>query len=253
MKKCRFCCSEKEITKIKLCGFKPIRVCPECRRHLENALANGNESLNYCIRQYEQDFSIPRDLINFLYILPLYKKGKALKSKVIKYSKNNKPEQLTHLGYYLKSNLFDSILAQVGLFILLCFAPLLFEFIEIQLTVLFFIFYYLGAAVFSFLTGIVILRTGYTDIPCRKIWGFTSYPIKYLAQHYKNIYWIRVKNRTVNLLLVFIRIPLYIIFTIIIFICAVISAVIYALVAYIHALFLFVPAYAVDYRRRKTK
>lgn len=249
MKTCKFCSNKNDVSKVKIKGIKSFYACSNCLRIINNALNLKGDEYSREIERLEKDLTISRDVLNLLYIIPYYSKSKKQKIKI------KKSHYLKYLADYQRSNLISSVLYECLIAFFLSFGITLFEPLKIPMTMISIVIYFSSVLLITFLSGILILNTGVTKIPCKKTWAFTSKINNWFANNFELIYKIKVKNKYVDYLITLplLRLPLYIINMIFLVVVFILSLVLVSVVAIIHALFLFAPAYYIDYKRRTSK
>lgn len=242
MEKCKFCSSDKNLLNVRLKGIKKFCACSNCRNIIDKALSKKDYSYQLHINALEDDFSVPRDLLNLLYIIPYYKKTK-------KHNFSNKINKLSkYLNDYKSSNLTNATLIQI-FSIIMCSVILYFiDFYEPK----FYIIYTISSCLFSFLLGVITLDTGFTKFPCIRISNLFNILIKKINYNFINHIYIEKRQFTNFVLFITIRFPLYLIVFLIKFSLVMLKCIFVTLIAFIHAFIFFVPAYKIDSLRRKS-
>ena len=155
--------------------------------------------------------------------------------------------------YKTSSRVLTSVLYQILIifalmlvFVFLCRTELVLDWVFITL-------YLVSSFVFTFASGVLILKTMVTRVPIEKTWHVSSIVNSLFLDNFRSIARTQTGNKWVDYIFIFplIGLPLYIVNIIGLIIFNILRVIFIVFVAYIHALFLFVPAYYIDAHRRK--
>ena len=246
MSSCRFCSHNSDLKKVKIKGMRSFWACSKCAETISRVMALHGDEFERELTRLEADFTTPLDLLNLLYILPesQRKKGHNVRATT--------PRIAKYLDEYPQSHLFSSVLYEILIYIFLMLGLALFDPLGISWV---YALPYVGIAfAFSFLCGVLILNTSATSGPCRKVFGFFKKALSLLSNSLNRIANSPFKNRWFDIpILLFLKIPLCLVIFIAMMIVASLMVVGVLLSAIIHAAFLFVLAYYIDYKRRSQR
>ena len=238
MANCDFCSQAHKVDKIKIRGIKKFNACDKCQEIINKAISYTGDAYSKKIDLLENDFSVPRKLINLLYILPYYPR----RSSKLKTRRNHFAKYFD----YKPSNLSFSVTMQFMIAFFMIAGYNAMEVDTISLTKWLAI-----TAITSFSIGVISLHTGVTSVPFGRTFKFSMRCIGRFISLMERIEKINIENVLIyTAVFLLITIPLYLLAGIFVVALFVLSIALCCVITFIHSILLAVPAYYIDYKRR---